>query len=363
MIKLREETFRGYIYFGFKNLFLMGLHLGHIFKKSLFYARWFLEGVGDFFFFMKSTYKKDLIKNLNVKVLKNKIIRRKKMYNLEVQKLYFPIFIIRFAKMILGLRSLIFVAHRCGGIYGRGWYICHNNTFIPFTIRYSLIIGMGYSVFDWIAGCLTNFQTIFSLFFIIYREYLHGFILEKKHYVFLFRLFGFNVTGFWIPVFLFLPRMLESRVTNYEGGCIYVQSIAIIDSNALSGDTLLPLASNDDSFVGVNFFFYIFTLHILKHNLKFFENWRTNIRQTYKRKFFWTLYYFIFFYRSDNYKLLLKKFSKHFILFYEKSFFYYDENQILNDLSPYGTFRFSIGYELQKDLTFIDKFIFDYNYK
>jgi hypothetical protein len=60
--------------------------------------------------------------------------------------------------------------------------------------------------------------------------------------------------------------MLESRVTNYEGGCIYAQSLAIVDSNTLSGDTLLPLAANDDSFLGINFFFYIFTLHILKHN-------------------------------------------------------------------------------------------------
>jgi hypothetical protein len=73
-------------------------------------------------------------------------------------------------------------------------------------------------------------------------------------------------------MFIFLPRMLESRVTNYEAGCLYAQSIAIIDSNALSGDTLLPLASNDDSFLSVNFFFYIFTLHLLKHNVESFKN-------------------------------------------------------------------------------------------
>jgi hypothetical protein len=38
---------------------------------------------------------------------------------------------------------------------------------------------------------------------------------------------------------MFLPRMLESRIANYEGGCFDANSIAIIDSNALSGDTLL----------------------------------------------------------------------------------------------------------------------------
>lgn len=363
MIKKRQEIYKGFIFFGFKHLFNFGLHLGHIFKKSVFYARWFLQGICEFFFLIKSSKQQLITQTLNLKALKNKLIKRTGKNNIFLKKLYFSIFIIKFSKMILGIRSLIFMAIKCGLAYGRGWYICHNHIFIPFTLRYSLILGMGYSVFDWIAGCLTNFQTIFSLLFILYREYLNGFVLEKKHYIFLFRLFGFNITGFWVPIFIFLPRMLESRVTNYEGGCIYAQSIAIIDSNALSGDTLLPLAANDDSFLGINFFFYIFTLHILKYNWQFFKNWRLNVRKVSKRKFFWTFYYFIFFYRSYNYKNWLNKFSKYFAYFYEKPFFNYDENYILSELSPFGTFRFAIGYEIQHDLSFIDKFIFDYNYK
>jgi hypothetical protein len=363
MIKKREEIFKGFIFFGFKHLFDFGLHLGHIFKKSIFYARWILQGICNFYFLIKSSVQKILIQNLNVKILKNRIIKRSGTNKIYLKKLYYPIFIIKFTKMILGIRSLIFMASKCGLTYGRGWYVCHNHVFMPFTLRYALLLGMGYSVFDWIAGCLTNFQTIFSLLFLIYREYISGFILEKKHYIFLFRLFGFNITGFWLPMFIFLPRMLESRVTNYEAGCLYAQSIAIIDSNALSGDTLLPLASNDDSFLSVNFFFYIFTLHLLKHNVESFKNWQINVRKTSKRKFFWTLYYFIFFYRSNNYKIWLKKFSKYFTYFFEKPFFYFDENQILNYMSPFGTIRFLIGYEIQDDLNFIDKFVFDYNYK
>jgi hypothetical protein len=58
--------------------------------------------------------------------------------------------------------------------------------------------------------------------------------------------------------------MLESRVSNYEGGCLFTQSIAIIDSNALSGDTFLPLAANDDSFLGTNFFFLYFYFTYIK---------------------------------------------------------------------------------------------------
>ena len=363
MIKKRHEIFKGFRFFGFRDLFDFGLHIGHIFKKSIFYARWFLQGICDFFFLIKSKEQKVLTQNLNIKTLKNRLVKRIGKNNKDLKKLYFSIFIIKFSKMILGIRSLIFMATKCGLAYGRGWYICHNHFFIPFTLRYSLILGMGYSVFDWIAGCLTNFQTIFSLLFILYREYLNGFVLEKKHYIFLFRLFGFNITGFWIPIFIFLPRMLESRVTNYEGGCIYAQSIAIVDSNALSGDTLLPLAANDDSFLGINFFFYIFTLHILKNNWQFFKNWRLNIRKVSKRQFFWTFYYFIFFYRSSNYKIWLKKFSQYFAYFFDKSFFNYDENYILSELSPFGTFRFAIGYEIQQDLSFIDKFVFNYNYK
>jgi hypothetical protein len=69
------------------------------------------------------------------------------------------------------------------------------------------------------------------------------------------------------PSFIFLPRMLDSRIANYEGGSLSTLSFAIIDSNALSGDTLLPLASNDDSFRCINFFFYLFSLHLLRTKL------------------------------------------------------------------------------------------------
>ena len=363
MITKRQEIYKGFIFFGAKNLFSYGIHLGHVFRKSVFYARWFLQGICEFFFLIKSLQQKLLIQTFNIKSLKNKFIKRLGKKFIILKKLYFSVFIIKFSKMVLGLRSFIFMAKKCGLAYGRGWYICHNHLYIPYTLRYSLILGMGYSVFDWIAGCLTNFQTIFSLLFTLYREYLNGFILEKIHYIFLFRLFGFNITGFWVPIFIFLPRMLESSVTNYEGGCIYAQSIAIVDSNALSGDTLLPLAANDDSSIGINFYFYIFTLHILKQNWQFFKNWQLNIRRFSKRKFFWTLYYFIFFYRSKNYQIWLNKFVKYFAYFYEKPFFIYDENYILSEIISFSTFRFVIGYEIQEDISFIDKFLFDYNYK
>lgn len=363
MIKKRKEIYRGFIFFGLKNLFHYGLHIGHLFKKSTFYARWFLQGICEFYFNIESTKKKRLIQNLNIKDLKNQLIKKNGKIERYLQKLYFPIFIIKLSKTILGLRSLVLMTSKCGQELGGGWYICHHHIFMPFAIRYAMVLGVGYSIFDWVAGCLTNFKIIFGLLFVLYREYLHGLILEKKHYIFLYRLFGFNITGFWIPTFIFLPRMLESRITNYEAGCFNAQSIALIDSNALSGDTLLPLASNDDSVVSVNFFFYVFTLHLLRRNLKYFESWQINIRKVYKRKFFFILYYFIFFYRSSNYIFWLQKFSKHFAYLFEKPFFFFDENQVITDFTPFGTFRFLIGYELQKDLKFIDKFIFEYNYK
>lgn len=363
MIKKRHDIYKGFIFIGVKHLFKFGLHLGHIFKKSVFYARWFLQGICEFFFLIKNLKTKVLKQSLNFKLLKNKVIKRVGENKSFFKKLYFSIFIIKFSKMILGIRSLIFMAIKCGLVYGRGWFICHNNLYSPIILRYSLLLGMGYSIYDWIAGCLTNFQLIFSLLFVLYREYLNGLILDKKHYIFLFRLFGFNITGFWVPIFIFIPRMLESRVTNYEGGCISIQSIAVVDSNCLSGDTLLPLAGNDDSFLGLNFFFYIITLHILKHNWQFFKNWRLNVRRVSRRKFFWTFYYFIFFYRNNNYKNWLQKFSKYFLYIFKKPFFSYDENYVLNNLMPFSVFRFALGVDLQNDINFIDKFIFDYNYK
>ena len=296
-------------------------------------------------------------------MLKDRVLKKTGKIKKFIKKFYFPVFIIKFVTIVLGLRSLLLLTRHLGKEFGSGWYVCHNHTYMSMTIRYALILGVGYSVFDWIAGCLTNYKIIFGLFFLIYREYLHGFVLEKKHYIFLFRLFGFNIIGFCLPIFIFLPRMLESRITNYEAGCFDANSLALIDSNALSGDTLLPLTSNDDSIISINFFFYIFTLHMLKKNINFCKKWYTNIRNVYKRKFFWTLYYFIFFTNAKNYNSYLKKFSKHFLFFYKEPFFYYDTNQILGDLMPFATFKFLIGYEINSDMNFLDKFVFEYNYK
>lgn len=351
--------YKGYILFGSKHLFEFGIHIGHIFKKSVFYARWLLFGVGSFFFFLKSALKKTINQWLSVKLLKNEVIKKSGKRNLIMKKLFFPIFIINLTKSLFGIRGLIRLAQTCGHIFGRGWFVCHNHLFMPFTLRYALLLGMGYSIFDWIAGCLTNFRTVFTLFFLVYREYMQSFILEKKHYIFLYRLLGFNLTGFWVPTFIFLPRMLESRIANWEGGCLFVQSISIIDSNALSGDTLMPLASNDDSFTSVNFFFYIFSFHIIKYHLIFLKKWRLNIRKVNKRNYYWILYYFVFFYRMNNYEFLLKSFKNFFLWVYNKPFFFFDGSQIYEDLSPYGIFRFGLGCD-KNDLGIMDTHLFNF---
>lgn len=339
---------KGFILFGTKHLFEFGIHIGHIFKKSKFYARWFLQGVSNFFFFFKSNLKKVIINNFNSELKTLSLHKRKKNRTQNLKKLLFPIFLISFAKSLLSIRSLILMAQYTGYTFGRGWFICHNQLFIPFTLRYALLLGMGYSVYDWIAGCLTNFKKIFNLFFILYREYNNGLILEKKHYMFIYRLLGFNITGFWVPSFLFLPRMLESRVANWEGGCLFIKSVGIIDSNVLSGDTTLPLTANDDSFLSVNFFFFILSYHIFKYLFFFLKRWRDNVRELSKRKYFWILTYFTFYFRSINYKYWRNLFYKFYALIYKKPYFFRDSNQIYTKLTPFGVFRFGLDCKLNE---------------
>jgi len=348
---------KGYILFGTKPLLEFGIHIGHLFKDSQFYSRWFLKGLGKFFFvvkyFVKNIISKYLVNNsINVSFLK-KANRR----NLSVKNLIFPIFFINLAKSLLGIRSLIYVAQYTGFTFGRGWFVCHNQLFIPFTLRYALLLGMGYSVFDWIAGCLTNFKKIFKLFFVLYREFINGMVLEKKHLIFIYRLLGFNLTGFWVPSFLFLPRMLESRIANWEGGCLFIKSIGIIDSNVLSGDTTLPLASNDDSFLSVNFYFFMLSFHILKYLFLFIKKWRTSIKKMSKRRYFWILNYFTFFYRNSGYKSWRKMFYKFYVQIYKKPFFLKDYNQIFPKLIPFGSLRFGINTSV------FDSSIIDYRLK
>lgn len=348
---LKINLYTGYSLFGWAQVFKIGLHIGHLFKKSRFLARWFLEGIGNFSIFLETAVKKVVKSFYNFKQLKVEVIKkigdRKAIY----KKTLLPIFVIKFSKILLGIRSLIDVAKMFGRVWSRGWFICHNHIFMPFTIRYALILGMGYSVFDWVAGCLTNFKNIFTLFYLLYREFLNGLLLEKKHYIFLFRLLGFSLTGFWVPSFLFLPRLLESQIVSYEGGCVFAQSIAVVDSNVLTGDTLLPLPGNDDSLLSINFFFYIFSWYMLKHNTIFFKKWYTNIRKYSRRKIFFTLYYLTFFYRFDNYLFWRSKFKELFLNMHQEAFLFFDEKAITDYLTPYGTISFGLGVDYSDLLT------------
>jgi hypothetical protein len=116
-----KEMYKGFIFLGFKNLFNFGLHLGHIFKKSQFYARWFLQGICDFFFFLKSVKNTILLQKLNKKFYqKNKLVKHSGKDIVFLKKLYFSIFIIKLSKMVLGVRSLIFMTIKCGYVFGRG---------------------------------------------------------------------------------------------------------------------------------------------------------------------------------------------------------------------------------------------------
>jgi hypothetical protein len=79
-----------------------------------------LQGICEFFFFIKNSKQQTLKQTLNFKLLKNKLIKRTGVNKIFLKKLYFSIFIIKFSKMILGIRSLIFMAVKCGLAYGRG---------------------------------------------------------------------------------------------------------------------------------------------------------------------------------------------------------------------------------------------------
>ena len=347
MIKSKGKN--DFVLFGAEPLFDLGVHIGHLLDQSEFYARWFLKGVVSFYFFQTNINTK-LFEKKNNKISsfsKSLDLENNKLKNIHVRRekklVFFPVFIINLTKTIFGLRSVILMAKNAGYLFSTGWLVCHNHLFIPFTLRYALLLGMGYSIFDWISGCLTNFKSVFGLFFLIYREYMQGLILEKKHYIFLYRLLGFNLTGCWEPSFLFLPRMLESRLANYEGGCLFVQSVSMVDSNALSSDTLFPVVGNDDSFTSINFFLFIFSINLLKAHFHFLKKWKVNIRKVSKRKYFLILYYFTFFFRVKNYSFLKERFKKFFFSMFEKPFFFYDDKQIMSNLMPFGVFRFGIG--------------------
>jgi hypothetical protein len=90
------------------------LHIGHLFKKSRFLARWFLEGIGNFSVFLETSVKKVVKSFYKFKQLKNEIIKkigdRKEIF----KKTLLPIFVIKFNNILLGIRSLINVAKMFG---------------------------------------------------------------------------------------------------------------------------------------------------------------------------------------------------------------------------------------------------------
>jgi hypothetical protein len=153
---------RSELWYGFSQLFFLGLHIGHVFKKSIFFARWILEGIGEFFYITAFFPNEKKEKNL----WENPTFSKEKKNNF-LKKLFYPVFIIKFWRIIFGLRVWMRFARVAGMFNSCGWFICHNHAYMAIVVRYALLLGMGYSVFDWIAGCLTNFKVIFSLFFLL----------------------------------------------------------------------------------------------------------------------------------------------------------------------------------------------------
>ena len=97
----------------------VGFYIGHNFKISKLYSRWFLLHTSEEFFFIDKWY--------------------------ELKK---EIFIINLKLTLISIRMLVQLGYMVGACAKRNWFVCHNRYFGPLVARYAISIGSGYNVFD-----------------------------------------------------------------------------------------------------------------------------------------------------------------------------------------------------------------------
>jgi small subunit ribosomal protein S2 len=211
----------------FLQMMNIGVHLGHTLKTSKFLSYWMFSSWRD------------------------------------------KIFIIDLVKTFYILRLAIKTTFYNSWNFEPFWFINLDKYFGSYIYRYAVLCGETFSIYDWIPGTLTNYNSIISWYNTLVR------LLNQNKYGLRYRdekkvgqITGFLNTRGVIPGLIFLSNILQTGKVLDEINSLKIPCMGIIDSNILSWGITLPIPGNDDSIMCLNFYCYIFTRAVLQGKIK-----------------------------------------------------------------------------------------------
>ena len=255
------------IYLSFRHLVSLGVNIGHDRKNYKFLSSWIFGGWRNNIFFI------NLLKTI-----------------------YF---------FRIGIRAFVVAARRRRPV----WFVSFNGNFGPLIARYGYTCGELFNIYWWINGSVTNFYRILG-----WNQLLVRLMMKDKYK--LRHMDRKKIQGFFgllnhrkrVPTLGFIPNVLESSGSVNEFMCANIPCVSIIDSNVNSIRVSIPVPGNDDSFICINYYCYLFSRALLSGKIINFRRWEDDIYdvETTYRSYHKFVYLYLNFYKNYNQDKLFK---------------------------------------------------------
>lgn len=176
----------------------------------------------------------------------------------------YNLFIINLVKTRVILRTMIETIQGAVDNYKPIWFINLDKRRGTFINKYAVLVGEPYNSYYWICGSLTNYQSIFNWYDILYwLVNTKKFRMRHRDKLKLLGYFGFLNHRWRFPGMGFISSTIASWQAVSEFWTIAIPCAAVVDSNTLSWNVSLPIAGNDDSLVCLNYYCYLVSLNTL----------------------------------------------------------------------------------------------------
>lgn len=241
------------IQYNIKQMWALGLLLGHNKHNSMFLGTWLAKGF--------------------VCMGKDKIGTIESFYMLKY------IYTLAGFRMLFDLvRFTVF--NRLSAIF-----ICSNIKFSGVAMLYAVICGEAFSGYSWVGGAITNWKEIVGYLYSINKYYEEGFKLNHRHRKRLMVMSGVTYTRVSRAGMSFFFRLKEASVALQEGGSARsLMAAGVADTDVMASELNLPIVANDSSLFSLHFFAYIISLNMLKVKIQQLYFWKNVLRRTSKLK-------------------------------------------------------------------------------
>lgn len=279
----------GLVRLHFKQMMILGLHIGHGKRHNNFLATWMID------------------------VFKNEVS------------------IINSVHIACRLRKAVFGLGKVAAGRGSIWFVNGYYSYSALTKTVAMRCGESYIADNvWLFGLLSNFDNTFP-FLVSLKEYLdQGYFLSRKYKAFLILLEGLKLARWSLPDTIFITSVANHLAAPYDAGTADTGVLGLYDTDNYVPDVTFPIPGNDESFSCIFYFLESIARSILLEKLLLLKIWITYIRSTKYRLKILNKFVYLFTLKPEKFRathlskmgVFLSVFRASWHIFYKKNRFY-----------------------------------------